>query len=408
MQTNTYQINPPIGRNENKLNPGEWLLVIYMFAISTNLINQFFLLATGIFVIAALYYALDVKLSKSLAVLLVYAVADMVGCMIGGSVLLATLMRPFYYILFFVLGKTISKDGNRKISLYMILAMAFGAASHGIANFIMNYMEYGMNPHFRNLPDIWTGEALAATGQGALFAPFAGILFYGIFCTKKLFSKLIFIAVLVCLCLYNMMTASRTVFVILGISLIVCFAIYMLQKGGDARMFIWFLGIIIVAAVIYMANLFDVREFIEDTALTKRIDTMDTSFFYSSRTDKMWHYITHMYQSPFGGRFIKADYYSFAHNLFLDLYDEAGFLGLFFILWFCVIILKKSWKFVNFEWIDIPFKILVVGIMLSIFLQMMVEPVLEGMPWMFAMFCTVSGIVEGLCEYGEKSNNRIE
>lgn len=404
MQTNTYQINPPIGRIENKLNPGEWLLVIYMFVISTNLINQFFVLATGIFVIAALYYALDVKLSKSLAVLLAYAVADMVGIMIGGSVLLATLMRPFYFILFFVLGKTISKDGNRKICLYMILAMAFGAAAHGIANFIMNYMEYGMSPHFRNLPDIWTGEALAATGQGALFAPFAGVLFYGIFCTRKLLSKMIFVAVLVCLCLYNMMTASRTVFVLLAISLVVCLYIYMSQKRGDARVVIWLLGIIIVGAVVYMFNLFGIKEFIEDTALTKRIDSMEGSFFDSSRTDKMWHYITHMYQSPFGGRFIKEEYHFYAHNLFLDLYDEAGFLGLFFMLWFCIIILKKMWQFIKFKWVDMPFKIITIGMMLSIFLQMMAEPVLEGMPWMFAMFCVLSGIVEGLCEYGEKSN----
>ena len=121
MQTNAIELNSGLYRDENKLLVGEWIMVIYMFVISTNLFNQFFLLSTGLFIFAALYYVLDIKFTKSMIVLLMFAVSDMIGCMVGGSVLITTLMRPFYFVLFFLLGKNVSKDGNRKMSLYIML-----------------------------------------------------------------------------------------------------------------------------------------------------------------------------------------------------------------------------------------------------------------------------------------------
>ena len=59
-------------------------------------------------------------------------------------------------------------------------------------------------------------------------------------------------------------------------------------------------------------------------------------------------------------------------------------------------------KFIRDESIDFNVRMTILAVYTACYLQFSVEPVVQGMPWLFMLFCVVHGMVERLYCYAKE------
>ena len=102
-----------------------------------------------------------------------------------------------------------------------------------------------------------------------------------------------------------------------------------------------------------------------------------------------------------GGANIRAEY-GYAHDIFLDTYDEAGVLAFIAISVYMLITLSHLIKCIRDDSLPFTFRQTVICLYVGVYIEFMVEPILQGMPWMFALFCLIDGYVARLLRHNKK------
>ena len=79
--------------------------------------------------------------------------------------------------------------------------------------------------------------------------------------------------------------------------------------------------------------------------------------------------------------------------MILDTYDEAGIFALFAITVFIINVSIHVIKLLRSPKYEVDTKLIVFGLYLATYMEFMIEPVLQGLPWLFSLFCFISGVI---------------
>lgn len=303
------------------------------------------------------------------------------------------------YVVGWVIGSaSISRTEEEKQITNYIFAIALGSFSHGFLNFLINIFNYGFYVKNRALPDIWTGDIWVATAQSTVFVVFVGMLFYFLFIIKKrLYLKLGAICGTVVIILYNLILANRTIFVLLTIVFGLSFVsdIVIFKRKNILKFFmplVFFLGILMVG---YFTNICGIKSFVEGLPLFSRLENISQSSVYEDARVKLYtYYIHNMSKYPFGGLNMRHLQSNYGHNIFLDVYDMSGIFPFIILVLFFVSAIYSLIRLIRNRNVGPNIKILLIGVFLALFLQFMIEPILDGVPWLFLLFCIIVGMLD--------------
>ena len=96
----------------------------------------------------------------------------------------------------------------------------------------------------------------------------------------------------------------------------------------------------------------------------------------------------------FGGQYISTILGEQVHDFWIDIYDYAGIVTCAIMIVYSLIFLRDSVKILKNDKIGKDFRILLIGVLTCIVLQMFLEPVMTGA----SLFLLVSIIIHGLFE----------
>jgi hypothetical protein len=304
-----------------------------------------------------------------------------------------TLAYPMAYLAGFLLAAGPTDEEGRFSAV--ITGGVVGATVHGALNAATNFQEYGWDLPGRVLPDYWTQEPLTATLQGTLFIPLAGFVFYSLWSrsghrTRRVLLTLLGLAVAAG---YNLATASRTLFVVAALTFGVCLLAALRTRPRAALALVFSAG---VASLLYSQDAFSIRSLVEESALTRRMAQADATNLGGDPRFARWQYIIdHFWDHTNGGQQFRA-VIGYAHSLWLDAYDVAGLPSLILLLCFSIAALALLVKVIRSPLIASPLKFLVGGAWVALLAQFMTEPILYGVPYLFALFCLMVGAADGL------------
>ena len=249
---------------------------------------------------------------------------------------------------------------------------------------------YKGQPSTRTLYAIWNDGLISVTLIALLSSVIIGYSFYAIVCNKNKILKVYSIVALMIVFLINIMTATRTPFIL---SILVCFLLFVLYTRNSnmstkKKFWICVLCVIVFAVLCYVNDWFGIKTFLLKSALFER---MGEEGIKTTRTDIAQEFIARMCQYPFGGNFIRKEIGKYAHNILLELYDLYGVIPFVITSVFYLqgiknvfyMAKKGVYKSVNF---------LLIGLYLSIMIQMFLEPVIEGFPILYYVFLFIHGI----------------
>lgn len=308
-------------------------------------------------------------------------------------------IRNFMYPLTYIIGYNIcsKEDSENKFQNIMIF-VGLGSFLHYILNMFINTEAEG-----RNTNDIWSADIVSATCQAALCCIAIGIFGAVLYSKRKPIYKILAIAGLISILVYNLVLAGRTSVALMLIVLVAGFGYYsVLNKTRRLKTIlpICFVAFFIVLAIRF--NWFGIGDYVFDSNLFERFTEETTINSSSGRTDFKLEYLKYILIYPFGGGKIYNEVGRYAHDLLLDLYSDAGIIAAIIILVILLISLKNTFKVFKNKNISTDMKMLVFCVYIVIYIQFFLEPIMAGMPWLLALFLFYNGMISRRLEPTEK------
>lgn len=283
----------------------------------------------------------------------------------------------------------------QKNSYLLLLVMSFGSFSHYILNYVINFgKQIG-----RNTNDIWTGSAMAATGQTALACLMLGLAVAMIILPPRRGFRAIGAVCIVGVLAYNLILACRTSIVILLIVFAVGFlyAMRVLEdRGAKQRLRFCIIGSFLLLAVIFAFDIGGIQKIVMNSSLFARFSALSkvTSSSFPRLRAKL-AFLSAAYKYPFGGLNMRA-MYGYAHDLLLDGYDEYGAAGFIMLAGIIVSGMRRLWIFLRRTDHAASLKLAFLCVYAAVLLEFCVEPILTGMAWLFPFYCLINGSLTGL------------
>ena len=372
-------------------------MLLYMFAL--NFMNMESRIILLLFLVIVIWKEKGkINITKNAIIILLFSFT-----FYGISTIYHSEMITFYVLPYlggpfmgYVCGYVMMKYNRNNPSVHLkkiIYIIIFGRFTHGALNF---FASHGYKNVIRNGNDFWTKSVIAATGQGALITMMISLLFYSIFILKKnqIVEKYLVISCVFFSALNNFKSASRTAILIMIIVFLVCF-IYMvfISKESIKKKIVFllmFLMCTFTCVVSYNYDLINVRTKWENTALYQRINT-STDFEKGDENRKKMYVdavkvgITH----PFGDGTLNT-----AHNFWLDILKQTGWIPFTFCIWLTVNIVK-NWLFImKNKKTNRGLKYFLLSVNTAILINFAVEPIMKGMPYYFVSFCIIAGAMD--------------
>lgn len=260
---------------------------------------------------------------------------------------------------------------------------------------------YKGQPSTRTLYAIWNDGLISVTLIALLSSVIIGYSFYAIVCNNNKMLKVFSIGAFAIVLGMNIMTATRTPFILLILVYFSLFFMYLRNSSILTKKKFWIgiLCVIVLVAICYENNLFGIKTYLLKSALIER---MGEEGLNTTRIDIAREFMDRIWRYPFGGSFIRTETSKYAHNILLEVYDLYGIVPFMVISVFYIqgirnifrMVRKGIFKSVNF---------LLMGLYLSIMIQMFLEPVIEGFPILFYIFLFIHGVSNSYIDFSERN-----
>ncbi|HPF54935.1 MAG TPA: hypothetical protein PLV03_00205 [Clostridiales bacterium] len=373
------------------------IILAGVFLAAMNFLGRYYYFIYLAFVLFCIFYRGKFKMDAAAVPLFILSVCIL---LFAPSSLnqLTYMIKPFTYPLCYIIGYNLLKTANdvpndEKIETRLkaiICILGIGLLIHLLLNMVIN-----INISSRNSIDFWSKEVLSATGQTALSCLAIGVACALLFSDTKFIHKLLSLATLTLILLYNLILAGRTIIIMVVLMLLLSFAHLLItdenrKQKTTAVFFVLFL--IAAAFILYQGNVFNIQDLIKNSNLYQRFfGQWGQNVASDGRLQYKRYFLSKLFDYPFGGAHIRHEVGSYAHDLYLDTYDEAGFIAFFAVISYMLISLKHLWRCLKDRSINFSLRQLIFCTYTVLYAEFLIEPILLGMPWIFASFCLIDG-----------------
>ncbi len=378
--------------------------------ISTGIGGRYDILVYIFFFVILIYMILKKKIiipkGINFFILIAFCIIFMVISSFKQEVTIFLLIGPIImYYSGIIIIKTCKENNKDDYIIKCIFAILVGLFIHAMLNFSIN-----IGSERRNTTDFWTGEIMSATLQGTLLTPMLSLFFFTIMFIKDKKAKTIMIICFVLALAYDMIIATRSVIIIAFITFIISLISYIIMENTIKNKFrivsIIFM-IFIIGIIMYNNNAFNIKSIIEESNLYSRVGKNETEESDFSRLNAQIEGLKQIVEYPFG---VPEDTtvagMKYAHNMWIDIARQVGIIPFLLLILFFLFNIKSLIKIIINQKVTLKLKILLISEYVTFLFMFYIEPILQGIPVVFILFCLIMGFVDSLAEICEK-NERI-
>ncbi|MCK2156177.1 hypothetical protein [Exiguobacterium sp. 17-1] len=389
-----------------------WYVSILLFSSNFFGLSEFLLY---LFIFVGLFHAYINKsrfrISKELLVVFLFTISYTIISSHYANNLQASFILYFVYpFSAYFIGSLVVNFNNFKLYTNTIICLSLGLFFHGILN-VYFYVKNGN--HFlevRVIRDYWEGFDLAATLQGSYFTLIISLLLLSV--TKIIDNKIIKTIIIISIffsIISSFYIGNRTLIMICIIVFFTNIILFSKEIKLGYKSVIKFL--ILLCSIIFFVyfiiefDIFSIKTIVESTNLYSRIN--EISIIDDPRINIYTEFARQFYKYPFGGKEMILSL-AYAHNMWLDIYHVAGFVPFILLIILNIMIVKNVIFIYKSSKINTQIKILAITTLMSLSLNFMVEPIMEGIPFLFSIFMLINGMNKKIKDViKEKENESI-
>lgn len=269
----------------------------------------------------------------------------------------------------------------------VIYITSFGTLLHYLLNASIN-----MTSILRNTNDYWTGEIQSATSQALLAVMSISIFCVWLFASGQKWKKILSLAGLVLIFVYNFILAGRTIVILGTISMCIAFMFVQTNSRTDGRIknYLFLCALIVCTLLLFLNNAWGMREWILDSNLSERFDSQ--GMLTDVRFQRKKVYFSLMGDFLLGGGELKTAVGGYAHELYLDVYSDVGVLGYLIVVIVAIAGGVNFFKAFKCKSLSVETRGLILCVFTGINFVFFLEPILQGEPWFFCIYCLLIGI----------------
>lgn len=393
---------------DGKIAPLKLLVLVFIFLAMLNTINAYYYFVFIGFGIFVLRRESKMIINGSFCALLMLAVSFVVFSP-NYSYSLLGMLKPFTFFMCYVMGcglfESEKKEPHQLLKSFYTTCIC--VVSGSFVHYLLNWLSNLSNLGTRNTIDFWTKTVIAATGQAPLACLSLALAIACLFSNVSKKIKLACFAVLIVILAYNLVLSGRTLFIVTIIVFIVAF-LHSLgnKKTKKLRYVVTVIAVILVILTIFNLNLFGVRSYVESSQFYERFfgDEASMELDEDGRMENKMQYIENASKYPFGGSNMHEQF-GYAHDIFLDTYDEAGIFAFLAVVLYIIATFRRMVKCIKRKDLPFEFRQIVLCVYAVLYVQFMIEPILQGIPWLFASFCVIDGSLSRLLVEIDGKNN---
>ncbi|MBQ6560430.1 MAG: hypothetical protein IJL85_06330 [Erysipelotrichaceae bacterium] len=291
-------------------------------------------------------------------------------------------------------------ESNVKKIIYL-LALSMGL--HIILSSIYEFIVHGSHGFFHSGThyDIWTREKISNTVLALNIDLLAGSLYYLFFHEKEKKIRYLSFLVFAAAMFYLIVIGRRTPFMLLGIASVLSFVYEVfILKSGSAKLrksFLLMAGILVLLVggliVFYSFDLLGCRDFLDDFYI---IQKFSQHFFSDKRIELYLGALRLMPQYLWGHQQISTVLGEQVHDFWIDIYDYAGIVSYLLMMAYSVLFVRDVFRFFTRRDTQDDFRILMIGVLSCVVIQMFLEPVMTGASLFLLIGIIIHGLLEGL------------
>lgn len=398
------------------------IIYLLLFLFSLNVFNQSSLILAAVFALMVLYDRGKLYISPNdnvFFVLMFFSITFFIfSSQNGFNAGISAIGCPMAYYIGMRMQNVQTEILRAENQLrFLTLLLVGGMTCHAVINFIYELIRFGgINSGGIHYDFFSLGAQTSATGAATYLTLFAGVVFYLIMIFDSTKKWIIGLACIGVAFAYDIVLGGRTFFALIGVSFILSMIVFIYGQKDAAKkikaigklVFIVFI-LIVIAMAIYIRYGDTITEMFQSTYLFHRISYANQtqsqdlfSFFKSSdRGNVRNQYIALMFDYPWGGRKIFGKVGLYAHELWLDIFDSAGIIPFIFIWIVTFQITFGNIRYILNKEVPIRNRVLIVGITVSVTIQLFFEPVLTGCRALLFSYFLICGLVRSQLLYYE-------
>ena len=335
------------------------------------------------------------KITHEFIVLTICFTASYVTSLLKGNATIS----PFYVIrtwlgpiMAYMIGYFFVNN-KKNLLIKMIKVLAISYLIHGMLNLISTQT---LSVSSRSVHNFWTGGITTATLQSTYFVMAVAVASYWLM--FEIVKYKILGLLIIGINLWNSMaTASRTPLYLTAIILVIGYMMrqYMSRNKKSfvhktIKLLIGLICIVSLLVIVYNNDLFNVKTTFENSFLGVRMSGIENEDALS-RPELWGETICNLIQYPFG---YKADHYT--HNMWLDLGRDVGIVPLILLALYSILVMKNLLKFIIKQGKEHKECLIVLFVYIGLMISFMLEPILQGVPFLFITFCMINGGVASI------------
>ena len=373
--------------------------LVLLFLVGLNILNKIFYVMFFAFFLCLIANYKHLKIDAMVVVLFLFSICYIVFFS-PTRTSMTTILKQFSYPMCYMIGINLfgendlgdgEENGVDDCLKISILVVALGSLSHYVLNALTNF-----NSGVRNTIDFWTGSTISATGQALL-----AVIAVGVFCTwilveGQMWKKCLAVLGLIAVFAYNLILAGRTLIILSVIVLAVALVYTSMRTDtfGRIKKYLFLIGIALVVLFLFRYNAFGIRDLIMKSNFMKRFGGADA--IEDSRFALKLQYIKNMARYPLGGDRLRMMIRGYAHELYLDAYNDVGVFGYILLIVFSIRSAMNSIRILRSNRLSVEAGCMLLCVFVAINIVFFLEPIMQGMPWLFCVFCFLSGLLSNL------------
>ena len=314
-----------------------------------------------------------------------------------------TMSLPYVGILMYVLGHYLSgqvreKDNYENYYMLFLFAIVLGHSLHGILNSALFLDGQFFEDDFRVWQDIWMQIPLPGTQQIVYFLPVLAMVFPAIIWFKKRKCANVLMLVTAVFFIYiSMASQTRTSVLILPLVFAVQMLVFMIMEWERVKKILTHRNTKIVIGVVLVVLIVAILILKDHPLVSSFIGIMgrDGGIFNNIRFKLQRSALQQLFLYPMGGDQMDFMGYPYAHNAWLDMANEAGWIPFFAFAVYTFHVVYELIRWLGKKEVSTERKIILTGIFGAFFLYYTVERAFDGSmhfmtPWFF-----MNGLVHG-------------
>ena len=289
-----------------------------------------------------------------------------------------------------------SKDNVIKVIYLFAIAMGI----HILLDFVKDLYARGFYDliHVSSHYDIWTGEKISTTVIAVELDLLIAVFYYLLVHEKNKMVKTVGITVFSVGFFYCILLGRRTPILLFFACMLMCFVFDRSVSEKGKRTFIYLMSLIILFSLVlgclYAFDLFGLRSVLSHFYIFEKI----ARGFSDNRFGIYFKAFSLLGKYPWGGQKISESLGIQIHELWIDVYDYAGVVPYILLLGYSLIYGMNFISAIR-KTDDGSYRTILIGLLVCIFIQMLLEPVMTASSIFLIIVITIGTIVEKAASY---------